>query len=774
MIRASNHLHPTMRSPARRFNLGAKLSIMGILLLSLAFLVSTFLNIQATRNALLEAIQNELRAQAESKAEIIRANLIWTRGVAMDLASAAETAAYDEETLLRLIRNTLNRNEQVFGSTIAYEPYRFAPELYYWAPYYSRAGGELVFAQLGVPEYNYLNKNWYTLPKEAKKPILSPPYFNFGGGNIWMVTWSVPFFDETGNMKGVATSDIAFSHLQEIVNNIQVGEKGYAFLLDGKGVILGISKNAGGYYEIMADNMQTSVYSAKSRNWDALVNEMLANRAGTLEATDPQGVAVIAAYTPIGLETGWTLALAFPRAELLQKISASQNALILYSILTALIFGLFLYLLTGSVTQPLRRLTERANRLSSENLEVTGSRLAERIEIHTRDELEDLAEAFNQMSKNLARAFETLEEKVADRSRHLERRSLELEIIAEVAREINIIHDLDTLLNVAADLIRERFNYYHVGIFLVDERGEFVVLRAASSQAAVKMLEQGRRLKVGQEGLVGGVARTGRAHIALDVGADATHFENPLLPLTRSEIALPLRSRGATVGVLDIQAETEAAFEERDIKVLQLLADQLTAAIENAELVQKVETAYAELNKAYRLQTQGVWQSVIRQYQGSAYEYDGIQARPVPQELPQRLLEQLKSGKPVQYIEEEKERDGGKSVLLAPIMVLNQLVGVIGLEQDDPRHDWTDEAIAVAAAAAARAAIALENARLLEESQRRALKEQTIFNATERVGAASSVENILRAAAEEIERVLGSAEVILQFNNDNASSTNEE
>ncbi|MCA1899943.1 MAG: GAF domain-containing protein [Chloroflexi bacterium] len=763
-----------MRSPARRFNLGAKLSIMGILLLSLAFLVSTFLSVRATRSALLETIQNELKAQAESKAEIIRTNLIWTRGVAMDLASAAETEAYDEEALLRLIRNTLNRNEQVFGSTIAYEPYRFAPELYYWAPYYSRAGGDLAFTQLGVPEYDYFNKDWYVLPKEAKKALLSPPYFDLGGGNIWMVTWSVPFFDETGNVKGVATSDIAFSQFQEIVSGIEVGKKGYAFLLDGKGSILGISKNAGGYYEIMADNMLTSVHSAKARNWDALVNEMLASRAGLLEATDPQGVTVIAAYTPIGLETGWSLALAFPKTELLEKASATQNTLILYSILTVLVFGLFLYALTGSVTQPLRRLTERVSRFSSESQEVTGSRLAERIEISTRDELEDLAEAFNQMSKNLARAFESLEEKVAERSRNLERRSLELETIAEVGREIAVIHDLDTLLNAAASLIRERFNYYHVGVFLMDERGEFAALRGASSEAAAKMLEQGHRLKVGEEGLVGGVARTGRAHIALDVGTNATHFENPLLPLTRSEIALPLRSRGATIGVLDIQAETEAAFGEQDIKALQLLADQLAAAIENAELVQKVEAAYAELNKAYRLQTQSVWQSAIRQYQGSAYEYDGIQVRPVPQELPQRLFEQLKSGKPVQYTEEEKEREGGKSVLLAPIMVLNQLVGVIGLEQTDPRHDWTDEEIAVAGAAATRAAIALENARLLEESQRRALKEQTIFNATERVGSASSVENILRAAAEEIERVLGSSEVILQFNNDNASSTNQE
>ena len=111
---------------------------------------------------------------------------------------------------------------------------------------------------------------------------------------------------------------------------------------------------------------------------------------------------------------------------------------------------------------------------------------------------------------------------------------------------------------------------------------------------------------------------------------------------------------------------------------------------------------------------------------------------------------------------------------MLPLMVLNQVIGVIGLEQADPNHMWTDEEIAIAQAAANRAGITLENARLLEESQRRARKERAIFDATERIGSALNIENILHSTAEEIERVLGSAEIILQFNNDNASSTNEE
>jgi GAF domain-containing protein/HAMP domain-containing protein len=483
----------------------------------------------------------------------------------------------------------------------------------------------------------------------------------------------------------------------------------------------------------------------------------------------------LVAYAPIELGTGWSLALAFPQDELFEKASASRNTLLLYAALTVMFFGALLILLTRSITNPLRRLTRHASQLSAEKLHLVGGKLAEEIQIHTHDELEDLAAAFNKMSNELAQAFDTLEEKVADRSRSLERRSLELETVAEVAREITIIHDLNTLLNVSANLIRERFKVYHVGIFLVNERGDYAILRAASSIAASQMLEENYRLKVGQEGMVGSVTRTGQAHIALDVGEDAVHFQNPYLPQTRSEITLPLRSRSMTIGALDIQTDSQAAFSEQDVRVLQLLADQLSAAIENAQLVQQVNETLAELNNAYETQTQHVWQSAIHQYERSAYEYDGIQVRSIPQNLPADLHQQLKDGEPVIIKEgNEQNKSHSKNTLLVPLMVLNQVIGVIGMEQEDPEHMWTNEEISIAQAAANRAGITLENARLLKESQRRETKERAIFDATARIGSTLNIGNILYTTAEEIERILGDSEVILQFNNDNASSTNEE
>jgi GAF domain-containing protein/HAMP domain-containing protein len=463
----------------------------------------------------------------------------------------------------------------------------------------------------------------------------------------------------------------------------------------------------------------------------------------------------------------WTITYSRPTSIFLADVQEQTRANIILITATSIIISIIAVFIARSLTNPIIALAKVANLISQGDLKA-------RAKINTSDEIGLLASAFNSMTDQLESTLIGLEQRVNERTAELQKSARELETIAVVAHEISIIRDTDTLLKVSVELIRERFKYYHVGIFLVDERGEFAILRAASSIAASQMLEQGYKLKVGQEGLVGNVTRTGQAHIALDVGEDAIHFQNPFLPQTHSEIALPLRNRNITIGALDIQTDIQSAFSAQDVKVLQLLADQLAAAIENAQLVQQVEGTFAELNNTYRMQTQSVWQSTINQYERPSYEYDGIQVRAVPHNLPDGLLKQLENGEPIIIKENEDNKNSLlKTTLLVPLMVLNQIIGVIGLEQENPDHIWTDQEISIAQAAANRAGITLENARLLEESQRRAAKERTIFDATARIGSALNIGNILHATAEEIERVIGSSEVILQFNNDNASSTNE-
>jgi len=741
----------------RRISLGIKLPLSVIGLLFIAGSIFTVLSIRLSQKALTDTLNLELQDKAAAKVEVIQSDLLIAQSVSLQLASFAETESIEEADLIQMVRNTLKRNERIFGSTIAFEPNQFKETQYYYAPYFSRSSNNiLVFTDLGTPEYDYLNKSWYKLPKDRQTSVLSAPYFDAGGGDIWMVTWSTPFFDAKGGVKGIATADIAFLQTQEIVNSIEVGKNGYAFLMDKNGILLGIGSN-GGEYKAMSDSMVIAAYTEKTERWIELVAEMRAGKTGFIEATDPRGEQMLVAYSPIGLETGWSLALAYPKSELVSSTNQLRNTLLGYSFGVLIVFSVLLFAVTRSITEPLQQLREFAGKVSSETLSRTEENSPVNIEIKTQDELEDLGNAFNQMSNNLREAFGTLEEKVESRTKDLTRLTIELQTIAEVNRELAIIRDQKTLMNVSANLIRERLGYYHVGIFLVDDKGEFALLRGASSNAAEEMLANNYKLSIEQTGLVANVIRTGYAYIAQDVDIDSVHLINPYLPNTHSEIVLPLRSYNITIGALDIQSTIPNSFDERDMQTLQILADHLTAAIENAELAQKLELTVSELSKVNQLNTKVVWQNTLKRKEMPAFEYDGLQIHPIPNGLKPELITQLENGNPITVSE------AGINTLYVPLTVLREVIGVIGLVQENPQKTWNEEQISIAQAAANRAALTLENARLFEESNRRANKESTIFSATRRIGNAVSMENILQTTAEELGKVLSGSEITIQF-----------
>lgn len=740
---------------SRRLSLRIKLPLIVILLLLLAFLLSTILSTRATQTALADTLKNELTAQTASKSELIQSNLVWTRNVAIDLAAAAEVATYDEETILNIIQNTLVHNEQIFGSTIAYEPYQFQPGVYYWSPYYSRASNnELRFTQLGNPDYNYFGWEWYTLPKANRIPVLSPPYFDEGGGEIWMVTWSAPFFDRAGKIKGVATADIAFSQTQEIVNNISVGKSGYAFLLDPQGVVLGVGKN-GGEYRVMVDSM---IATANSKGWSELVSVMIKGNTGFTEAADINGRSMYVAYAPVGLDTGWSLGLAYPRTELFQQISQLQNTLIIYTVFVAVFFGTVLYLFTLSITEPLRKLTSYASRFTPEHQRVRLSegRTEEPILLQTRDELEDLANAFNQMTVDLYRTLDSLEDRVSERTSALDRRATQLKIVADVGKIITTFRNLSELLQQTTYLISENFGYYHVGIFLFDDHKEYAILTAANSQGGQSMLEKRHQLKIEETSMVGYTAEYIKARIALDVGSDAVFFDNPDLPETRSEMTLPLVVGGQILGVLDVQSKEAQAFSDEDISTLQILADQIAVAIQNATLFNETEKALEAARVGYGEVSREAWSKILRNQPRIGY----IATQPATVETHEDKVEPSLT----------KAFETGDLILGAdgltisvPIKIRGQAIGAIRLRKSEISEAWTQEETNLAISLSDQLSGALESARLYRESQQRAARESLVSDISTRIGSVSHVDAILRETVHELGQTLKNTSVTFQL-----------
>ena len=201
-----------------------------------------------------------------------------------------------------------------------------------------------------------------------------------------------------------------------------------------------------------------------------------------------------------------------------------------------------------------------------------------------KESLKELSDA----NRELEDITTNLEQRIGARTLELERanqqvqaRAARLQIISEISHEItsNVDQQPKELLNRITRLISEKLGFYHVGIFLLDENREFAVLRAANSEGGQRMLNRRHQLKVGGIGIVGYVSQGGRPRIALDTGSDAVFFNNPDLPKTRSEIALPLKYGPTIIGVLDVQSTLPSAFNDEDTNLLSTLTDQIAIVI---------------------------------------------------------------------------------------------------------------------------------------------------------------------------------------------------
>jgi GAF domain-containing protein/HAMP domain-containing protein len=386
--------------------------------------------------------------------------------------------------------------------------------------------------------------------------------------------------------------------------------------------------------------------------------------------------------------------------------------------------------------------------------------LATRAAVGANDEIGQLAATFNRMSDQLSQTLAGLEERVAERTAELEsargqseERARNLETISEVARVISGEQNLETLLPLVANLVTEKFGHYHTDIFLLDSTRQYAVLQASSSEGGKQMLARGHHLEVGQTGIVGFVAQSGEPRIALDVGADAVFFNNPDLPDTRSEIALPLNARGQTIGVIDVQSREAGAFTTEDLNTLNVLADQVAIAIENARLFGETEKALTEVQAVYRQYISQEWGGIAGRDRTLGYRHS----------LQGGSRVEGQAAAPNKAMVVTPSASSGAAALAVPVKLRNQVIGTINIHAARPGRDWSADEIGMVQAISERLALALENARLFEETARRAELERLSADLAGKIGASIRLESILQITAQELRRVLGGdAEVLVQ------------
>jgi GAF domain-containing protein len=325
-----------------------------------------------------------------------------------------------------------------------------------------------------------------------------------------------------------------------------------------------------------------------------------------------------------------------------------------------------------------------------------------------------------------------------------------------VTKAVTTIRDVNKLFTDITETISKQFGFYHVGIFLNDPMDEYSVLRASNSEGGKRMLAQGHRLKIGQVGIVGNVAASGKPRIALDIGEDATYFNNPNLPRTKSEMALPLKAGGKTFGVMDVQSTESGAFKPEDVDTLTILADQVSIAIENARLFNEAQTVIQKF-------VQTGWSQFMEKSTRLGIQYSNSLIQPLSKTLERpEITAVIESGEAV-----TDSTEGLKlavPTIAVPVKVRGVTIGVIDVRSINPNRKWENTDIAAAQTIADRLAFALENARLIDESQKRVARERAISDMSAKIGSSVDVNVILQQTVQEIGKLIGNSEVVIQIN----------
>ena len=372
--------------------------------------------------------------------------------------------------------------------------------------------------------------------------------------------------------------------------------------------------------------------------------------------------------------------------------------------------------------------------------------------------------ASNQILQDLNRNLET---RVTERTSELEivnrrneRRAKQFEAIAQVARAATTNQVLETLLPRLSELISRQFDFYHVGIFLLDEQREFAELTATNSEEGMRMLARGHKLGIGQSGIVGYVSATGKPRIALDVEADSAFFNNPDLPNTRSEMALPLRVADEVIGVLDVQSIVSKAFEQEDIEVLSTLADQVSIAIQNSRTYETMQELLTQAQHTSGSFLEDSWRVLQSQDESIGYQLTENKLKSLTKPITSAQIRKA-------ITTQETVMESGENATLAiPIRLRNEVIGIMNIHVQNDAHDWDPDEVDVAEAVAERLSLALEASLLLKSTQRQAEIERITADISGKLGATTQFDAILRTAAEELSRVLGGSDVLVQVQSD--------
>lgn len=416
---------------------------------------------------------------------------------------------------------------------------------------------------------------------------------------------------------------------------------------------------------------------------------------------------------PIGYQQ--TIRVLYSEVSSMEVFHDIQIQSILFSLLAFLLGAGFAYYVSRSISDPIKELISTFTRIEQGDL-------TQRAQVSATDELGIVTVQFNRMVARLEALQTTLEQQVLERTKQLTATN-------EVARAASSSLDPDELIQRVVDLFPEQFGYYYAAIYLLDPSEKWAELKYATGDAGRVLKENRHRLEVPGRSMVATSIQERSPRIAQIASQETQRYENPLLPYTRSEIALPLIAGDHVLGALNVQSMREADFGPQVIETMQNMGSQVAIALENARLFQEAQQMIREMRTVQQQYLVEGWDRFTNEN-----EY-------------------------LEYTVGDEISDDAEQLEVA-INLRDQILGQITLEG---RKDWTLDQQSLVDAVAKQAAIALENARLVHESHQVAVRERMLAEINSKIWSAATIDGILQTVVKELGRRLDASEATIEL-----------
>jgi GAF domain-containing protein/HAMP domain-containing protein len=599
-----------------------------------------------------------------------------------------------------------------------------------------------------------------------------------------LVTVAIPIKNIFGDFEGVLVAEVNLKFMWDVVGSLQVGETGLAYVVDKQGNLIAFGDTS---RVLRGENLSHLAEVGEFVNREDQLLEL--EEESQFISTGINGANVLATYSPLGTPD-WAVVIELPVTEAYQTLAFNLALSVGVLLGVAFLAGIAGVYVARRLAAPLHNLTVTATRIAEGEVELTAP-------IEGPTEVTLLAGAFNSMTAQLRELISSLEQRIAARTRRLE-------IAATLGERMSAVLNVEQLLTEVVNQIKDSFGYYHTHIYLLDDKREKLVVAEGTGEAGAEMKARGHNIPLdAPTSLVARAARTSEIVTVDNVQTAADWLPNPLLPNTHAEMAVPIILAGQVVGVLDVQSDQIAGLDAGDANLLRSLTSQVAVALRNARQFVEVETALAEARETQRRYLEQAWEQSKMTQQHLAYHYHRPGVLPLSEavtvQLERQILvqnqptivevngpddnrrstkaeagaENLAPHHPEVILETQTPASQSQTALIAPIRLQNQTIGTIQLyETERPRH-WSERDLALVEVVTEQMAQSAENLRLFEETRERAAREQTIREITERMRAATSLEELVKTTAHELGERLsaGRAKVELGFEPETHSST---